>query len=153
MTYNADLQTKNARIQALIDRANALPDAGGGAVTVPWLRGSVNDITPQQVADALNTDRNVIIYHTNEGEESATAAFTSFNVFREVLAASAMVYDAGGEGWGVINLIGDTSTNEWTLNVAALATQDDIPTVPGTDELVTAVIAALPKYNGEVADA
>lgn len=30
MTYNADLQTKNARIQALIDRANALPDAGGG---------------------------------------------------------------------------------------------------------------------------
>lgn len=128
-------------------------DKGDPGESVPWLKGSTDDITPQQVADALGADRNVIIYHINEGEEIAAAAFTSFNVFREVLAASAMVYDASGEGWGVINLIGDTSTNEWTLNVVALATQDDIPTVPGTDELVAAVIAALPKYTGEVADA
>lgn len=34
MSYNTDLQSKNARIQALIDKANALPEAGGSAEPV-----------------------------------------------------------------------------------------------------------------------
>ena len=34
MSYNSDLQTNNSRIQALIDKANSLPEAGGGDGTI-----------------------------------------------------------------------------------------------------------------------
>lgn len=75
MSYNTDLQSKNARIQALIDKVNALPEAGGvvtnaeiltwtptsdtkGTVTLHHSLGVVPDgyvvVQAQKYADAVN---------------------------------------------------------------------------------------------------
>lgn len=151
MTYNADLQTKNARIQALIDRANALPDAGGGAAAVPWLKGSTEDITPLQVVNAITDERGVLLCYTHP--QLGNIWFTAFNMSEERNAVFSTGIVNIDNVWTAFQLQGFLESNAWNSHTAPVATAADIPTVPGTDELVTAVIAALPKYNGEVADA
>ena len=151
MTYNADLQTKNARIQALIDRANALPDAGEGAVAMPWLKGSTEDITPLQVVNAITDERGVLICYTHP--QLGNVWFTSFNISEERNAVFSTGIVNIDNVWTVFQLEGRVESGVWKSYTVPIALKTDIPTVPGTDELVAAVIAALPKYNGEVADA
>lgn len=57
MSYNTDLQSKNARIQALIDKANTLPEAGGG------LPDSVSALASGTITPASDTSNPTITHN------------------------------------------------------------------------------------------
>ena len=151
MTNTERIQANNAELREAIELAESLPDAGTGGSVVPWLKGYTDEITPQQVADALTEDRDVLLGYTHP--QYGTIWFTSFNmsVERETVFTSGVVNI--DNVWTVFQLDGRVGESSWRSYIVPLATQEDVPTVPTTEELVAAVIAALPKYGGEVADA
>lgn len=123
----------------------------GGTEATPWLLGRAEDITPQQVVDALTNERDVMLCYAHP--QFGDIWFTAFNFSeaRNALFSSGLVNI--DNVWTAFQLEGRLEESYWRSHTVPIALKEDIPTVPGTDELVAAVVAALPKYNGEVADA
>ena len=126
-------------------------DKGDPGESVPWLKGSTEDITPLQVVNAVTDERGVLICYTHP--QLGNVWFTSFNISE----ARNAVFSTGivniDNVWTAFQLEGRFEESYWRSHTVPIALKEDIPVVPGTEELVAAVIAALPKYNGEVADA
>lgn len=69
MSNKTRLQTNNINLQALIDKANALPDAGSGGGSVETCTVTITDMTDSHRVFATTTivDNNVETVYTNVG--------------------------------------------------------------------------------------
>lgn len=110
------------------------------------LVGSTTDITPAQVAQALQAGKTAIITHISE--EGVPFVFSGFTVIYGMMVMGFVVtQDAGITG--SFNLQGSLESGEWSLTVSVLATEDQIPTQLPNQYTLTIKGATTQNYNGE----
>lgn len=117
--------------ESLDKRITALENGGGG---LPILKGTTAEITPTQVAEAVNKGQNVSIVYINEdGDEGGT--FNCFTVLGGAVASTMLVND--GESTVCVQLLGDVQNGEWFVSLT------DVPTKEYVDEQIGDLETAL----------
>lgn len=98
MSYNTDLQSKNARIQALIDKVNALPEAGGVVANAEILTWTPTSDTKGTVtlhhSLGVVPDGYVVVQAQKYASKVNGAYPISFNLFDVGLSAADSTYIA-----------------------------------------------------------
>lgn len=131
MILGSILVDKNGnRLEVADEKARAAIEAlkNSGTQVKAWLRGTTETVTPAQVIEALNNDRDVAVeVETTEFGKIVFTNFTSvMNGAMIVASETATMYMDGQDNavTGLVALMGAVNTGEWTHYFTQLATWD-----------------------------
>lgn len=129
MILGSILVDKNGtRVEIADEKARAAIDElkKSGTQVKAWLRGTTQTVTPAQVIEALNNDRDVAVeVETTEFGKIVFTNFTSvMNGAMIVASETATMYMDGQDNavTGLVALMGAVNTGEWTHYFTQLAT-------------------------------
>lgn len=90
--------------------------------------GTTAEITPSQVAEAIEAGRDVSITHS----DATFSSFTKVDGFNGVFSPAIFAHydDTDDDSYSLIELYGDTESNRWTPLFTQLVQKSDIPTIP-----------------------
>lgn len=116
MSNKTRLQTNNTNLQALIDKANALPDAGSGGVT------SWNDLTDKPFGTTGGSTLVVDLQELNEKINAGTAIMDSTSTFVKISDAIVIMDD-------LVNGLSLTTSDGEVLNLPYYHCSEIVPGV------------------------
>lgn len=125
MTYKTDLQTNNTNLQSILDKVNALPEAGGGGSVITGVAttSSKDSLT---ILDAIGKSN--IIVMLNSCDEISASTYGKSVIYFEYLngimtscvinpAGTLFFYSANGTGIIYDSSTGTVSDNGFGYNI------------------------------------
>ena len=114
------------------------------------LAGSTSDLTPTDVYNAISEGRTVWITHTDSNYGVMKFNFFLYSVVLPGVA-SVGIFEMNSVPISA-QLLGNTNSNIWTLNVNFLAQQSDVPSkLPNPNALTITIGDTTVTYDGSVA--